>query len=293
MSQGYTYERDADGVVTVTLDNPDRPVNLMDAKFAPTMDAVLDQLANESDLKGAIITSAKSTFFAGGDIAMLNALADAPAAYQMCETIKLRLRRIEQLGKPVVAALNGAALGGGLELALACHGRIALRGEKTKFGFPEVTLGLLPGAGGVARSVRMLGLRAALPLLMQGTRVDADRARELGLVDAVVDTPEAMFAAAREFIAANPEPVKPWDQKRETIPGGKPYTGPVADLVLGTFAQTFKAVGREAAPHAILAAATEGSVASFDAASRIESRYFAQLAMTDAAKTKMQAFLAA
>lgn len=290
---GYTYEKDAEGIVTITLDKPGKPVNLMDAQFGATMDEVLARLGAEADLKGVIIASAKSTFFAGGDIALLNSLQDMPAAYDLSEDLKLRLRRLEQLGKPVVAAINGAALGGGLELALACHGRVALRGEKTQLGFPEVGLGLLPGAGGVTRLVRMMGLKKALPYLMQGTRVDADAALKEGWVDVVVDTPEEMIAAAKQFIDDNPEPVKPWDERREKIPGGKPYIGPLADVVLGTFAQTFKAVGREPAPHAILAAATEGAVASFDAASRIESRYFAKLAVTDEAKQKLTAFLAA
>lgn len=290
---GYTYDKDVTGIVTVTLDKPDKPVNLMDAQFGATMDEILARLQAEEDLKGVIIASAKSTFFAGGDIALLNTLEDMPAAYKLSEELKRRLRGLEQLGKPVVAAINGAALGGGLELALACHGRVVLRGEKTKLGFPEVGLGLLPGAGGVVRLVRMVGLKKALPYLMQGTRIDADTALKEGWVDAAVDTPEEMFAAARQFIADHPEPVKPWDQKRESLPGGKPYVGPLADVVLGTFAQTFKAVGREPAPHAILAAATEGAMAGFDAASRIESRYFAKLAVTDEAKQKLSAFLAA
>ena len=290
---GYTYEKDADGIVTITLDKPGKPVNLMDAQFTATMDEFLGRLEAEEGLKGVILASAKSTFFAGGDIALLNALDDMPAAYDLSEDLKRRLRALEKLGKPVVAAINGAALGGGLELALACHGRIVLRGEKTKLGFPEVGLGLLPGAGGVVRLVRMAGLKKALPYLMQGTRIDADTALKEGWVDAAVDTPDEMFAAARQFIADNPEPVKPWDEKRETLPGGKPYVGPLADVVLGTFAQTFKAVGREPAPHAILAAATEGAVAGFDAASRIESRYFAKLAVTEEAKQKLSAFLAA
>ena len=291
--EGYSYEKDADSIVTITLDKPGKPVNLMDAQFGATMDEILARLGAEDDLTGVIVASAKSTFFAGGDIALLNTLDDMPAAYDLSEDLKRRLRALEQLGKPVVAAINGAALGGGLELALACHGRIALRAEKTKLGFPEVGLGLLPGAGGVARLVRMVGLKKALPFLMQGTRIDADAAFKEGWVDTVVDTPDEMFAAARRFIADHPAPVKPWDEKREQIPGGKPYIGPLADVVLGTFAQTFKAVGREPAPHAILAAATEGAVASFDAASRIESRYFAKLAVTDEAKQKLTAFLAA
>ncbi len=289
---GYSYDRDDNGIVTVTLDKPDRPVNLMDAHFAAMMDEILDRLATEDGLNGVIMASAKSTFLAGGDINMLNAIATPGEAYDLSEDLKRCLRRLETLGKPVVAALNGAALGGGLELALACHGRVALRHDKAKFGFPEVGLGLLPGAGGVTRLVRMCGLKRALPYLMQGTRIDADAARKEGWVDVVVDTPGEMFAAARTFIADNPEPTKPWDEKREVVPGGKPYVGALSDVVFATFAQTFKAVGREPAPHAILAAATEGCAAGFDAAGRIESRYFAKLATTPQARQKMTAFLA-
>lgn len=117
----------------------------------------------------------------------------------------------------------------------------------------------------------MVGLNKALPYLMQGTRSDADTALEEGWVDAAADTPEEMFAAARQSIAKRPKPAEPWDQKRELLSGAKPYVGPLADVVPGTFAQTFKSGGREPAPHAILAAATEGAMAGFDAASRIKS----------------------
>ncbi len=290
---GYRYHIDDDGIATVVLDTPDRSVNLMDAQFIPMMDHLLQRLDAEGALKGVILTSAKSTFVAGGDIAMLAELSSAREAFDMAEALKARLRRLETLGKPVLAALNGSALGGGMELALACHGRIALRGSKTQFGFPEVTLGLLPGAGGIVRLVRMVGLKGAWPYLMQGTRIDADEALNEGWIDAVVDTEDALIEAARKFLEAHAKPAKPWDEKREKIPGGQPYIGALNNVVLATFAQTFKACGREPAPHAILAAATEGAACSFAAACKVESRYFAQLAVSPEAKSKLGAFKAA
>ncbi len=288
----YTLAMGDDGIATITLDTQGKPVNVIDADFIPMMEEILGCLDREANLRGVIITSAKSTFFAGGDINMLASIDDPLAAFDVAQGLKDVLRRLETLGKPVIAAMNGSALGGGLEIALACHGRVAMRGEKTRFGLPEVGLGLLPGAGGVVRTTRMLGLKAALPFLMSGRAVDADTAQEMGLVDLVVDDTKAMMAAARALIDSHPSTSKPWDERRERIPGGNPYLGAMPSVISGTYAATVKAAGKDPAPHAILAAATEGAAAGFASACKIESRYFAQLCISPEAKTKLAAFLA-
>ncbi len=218
------WEQDDTGVVTLTLDDPNQSANTMNAAFAASLAATADRLeAERESVRGVIVTSAKKTFFAGGDLNDLLAVRpeQAQELFERGMAIKHDLRRIETLGKPVVAAINGAALGGGLEIALACHHRIALDAKGSKIGLPEATLGLLPGSGGVVRTVRLLGITdALLNVLLQGRQYRPRAAREKGLVHEVVDTPEEMLARARAFIDAHPESVQPWDVKGYKIPGG-------------------------------------------------------------------------
>ncbi len=184
------YERGDDGIVLLTLDDPKQSANTMNAAYAASMAATVDRLeAEKDDIKGVVITSAKSTFFAGGDLHDLRKATkdDAEEIAGFVRDGKALLRRLETLGKPVVAAINGAALGGGLEICLACHHRVVVDDPKAVVGFPEVQLGLLPGAGGVVRSVRMLGIvNALMGVLLQGQRLRPAKAKEMGLVDEVV-----------------------------------------------------------------------------------------------------------
>ena len=155
------WETDDDGIVVLTLDDPQQQANTMNERYQRSMEQVVQRLEDERDnITGVVITSAKKTFFAGGDLRELirTRPADAEQASETVAQVKAQLRRLETLGKPVVAALNGTALGGGLEIALACHHRIALNAPGVRFGLPEVTLGLLPGGGGVVRTVRLLGI---------------------------------------------------------------------------------------------------------------------------------------
>ncbi|WP_037868790.1 enoyl-CoA hydratase-related protein, partial [Streptomyces sp. SPB074] len=174
------WEHDATGVLTLVLDDPGQSANTMNAAFRAALLATADRLEAERDsVRGIILTSAKKTFFAGGDLHDLRAARPEDAARVLADSLALKgaLRRIETLGKPVVAAINGAALGGGYELALASHHRVALDAPGYRIGLPEVTLGLLPGAGGVTRAVRLLGITdALLHLLLQGTRHTPRRA---------------------------------------------------------------------------------------------------------------------
>ncbi|MBU2669156.1 enoyl-CoA hydratase/isomerase family protein [Actinoplanes bogorensis] len=272
------YARDDDGVVTLTMDDPTQSANTMNAAYVTAMTAAVDRLYAERDqVTGVIVTSAKKTFFAGGDLpTMARATADdAPALFELLSTIKRDFRRLETYGRPVVAAINGAALGGGLEVALACHYRIALDTPGTRLGFPEVTLGLLPGAGGVTRTVRMLGLTPALTTwLLTGRRLRPSDAVTNGLLDAVASTPAELVALAREWIVANPEATQPWDRPGYRMPGGTPASRSTA-AQLPAFPATLRQQLKGAAlpaPEKILATAVEGAQVDFETAQIIETR---------------------
>lgn len=291
------WDKDADGIVTLTLDDPTGSANVMNEHYRESMHNAVERLVAEKDsVTGVVITSAKKTFFAGGDLkAMIHVGPDdAQAVFEQCEGIKADLRALETLGKPVVAAINGAALGGGLEIALACHRRIAADAKGSQLGLPEVTLGLLPGGGGVARTVRMLGIQNAfMNVLAQGTRFKPAKAKEIGLVDEVLPTVEELVPAAKAWIKANPDAgVQPWDVKGYKMPGGTPSTPSLA-AILPSFPALLRKQLKGApmpAPRAILSAAVEGAAVDFDTASRIETRYFVSLVTGHVAKNMIQAF---
>ncbi|CAI4175043.1 3-hydroxyacyl-CoA dehydrogenase NAD-binding domain-containing protein [Streptomyces albidoflavus] len=290
------WEQDDTGVVTLVLDDPAQSANTMNAAFIRSIGEIADRAeAEKNTIRGIIVTSAKKTFFAGGDLKdMIQATPDqAQEIFERGLAIKKALRRIETLGKPVVAAINGAALGGGYEIALACHHRIALDAPGSKIGLPEVTLGLLPAGGGVTRTVRLLGVTdALLKLLLQGTQYSPRRALDNGLVHAVAETPEQMLVDARAFIDAHPESVQPWDVKGYRIPGGTP-AHPKFAANLPAFPANLKKQTSGApypAPRNILAAAVEGSQVDFETAQVIEARYFTELVTGQIAKNMIQAF---
>ncbi|MGB2851613.1 MAG: 3-hydroxyacyl-CoA dehydrogenase NAD-binding domain-containing protein [Solirubrobacterales bacterium] len=292
------HERGEDGIVVLTLDDPNQSANTMNADYAASMGATVERLASEveaGEVKGVIITSAKKTFFAGGD---LNDLIEATPddAAQVAEgvrTIKAQLRKLETLGVPVVAAVNGAALGGGLEICLACHHRIVVNDPKIQLGVPEVQLGLLPGGGGVVRSVRLLGIVDALmKVLMEGKRYSPEQAKEIGIVDQLVDSPEELIGAAKAWIAANPEAKQPWDSEGYRMPGGTPSSPSLAQN-LPMFPANLRKQLKGAnfpAPHHIMAAAVEGAQTDFDNAIEIEGRYFVDLVCGQVSKNMIQAF---
>jgi 3-hydroxyacyl-CoA dehydrogenase/enoyl-CoA hydratase/3-hydroxybutyryl-CoA epimerase len=291
------WDKDADGIVTLTLDDPTGGANVMNEHYKESMHNAVERLVAEKDsITGVVITSGKKTFFAGGDLkAMIQAGPEnAGEIFTEVEDIKRDLRTLETLGKPVVAAINGAALGGGLEIALACHRRIVADVKGTQLGLPEVTLGLLPGGGGVTRTVRMMGIQNAfVNVLSQGTRFKPAKAKEVGLVDEVVATVEELVPAAKAWIKANPEGgVQKWDVKGYKMPGGTPST-PALAAILPSFPSLLRKQVKGApmpAPRAILAAAVEGAQVDFDTASRIESRYFTSLVTGNVSKNMIQAF---
>ncbi len=294
------YDRGDDGIVVLTLDDPTAGANTMNELYKDSMHAAIDKLyAEKDDVTGVVVTSAKKTFFAGGNLkGMLAATPeDAQAVFELCEDIKADLRRLETFGKPVVAAINGAALGGGLEITLACHHRIVVDDAKVELGLPEATLGLLPGGGGVTRTVRMFGIQSALmDILLQGTRFKPEAAKEKGIVDELVKDRDDLVPAAKKWIKANQDDPRaasnPWDRDGYKIPGGSPSTPSLA-----AFLPAFPAMLRKQtkgavypAPRAIMAAAIEGAQVDFETASRIESRYLAQLIVGSNSKNMIQAF---
>ncbi|ALO97526.1 Fatty acid oxidative multifunctional enzyme [Streptomyces hygroscopicus subsp. limoneus] len=290
------WEQDDTGVVTLVLDDPNQSANTMNQAFRDSLAVITDRLEAERDnIRGIILTSAKKTFFAGGDLRDLIRVTPETAQelFDGGLAVKRDLRRIETLGKPVVAAINGAALGGGYELALACHHRVALDTPGTRIGCPEVTLGLLPGGGGVVRTVRLLGIAdALLKVLLQGRQYNARRAQENGLVHEVAATPEELLAKARAFIDANPESRQPWDTPGYRIPGGTPANPKFAANLPAFPANLRKQTGGAPypAPRNILAAAVEGSQVDFETAQVIEARYFVELAAGQTSKNMIQAF---
>ncbi|MET9029561.1 3-hydroxyacyl-CoA dehydrogenase NAD-binding domain-containing protein [Nocardia sp. NPDC004168] len=291
------WEQDSDGIVVLTMDDPNQGANTMNELYKKSMTATVDRLEAEKDnITGVVLTSAKKTFFAGGDLKNMMKVGpdDAQTLMEELTEIKSALRRLEQLGKPVVAAINGAALGGGLEIALATHHRIAADVPGSQIGLPEATLGLLPAGGGVIRTVRMLGLQNALmQVLLQGQRNKPAKAKEIGLIDELVGSVEELIPAAKAWIKANPEAgVQPWDKKGFKIPGGTP-SSPAFAANLPAFPANLRKQIKGAnmpAPRAIMSAAVEGSQVDIDNASLIESRYFVHLLTGPVAKNMIQAF---
>ncbi|MFD5492989.1 enoyl-CoA hydratase-related protein [Streptomyces sp. NPDC127091] len=295
------WERDADGIVLLTMDDPDQSANTMNAVYTESMGIVVDRLraelaADARSVTGVVVTSAKKTFFAGGDLndLMRARPEDAAALTTAFGVIKGQLRRLETLGVPVVAAVNGAALGGGLEIALACHHRIAADVPGSWIGLPEVTLGLLPGAGGVVRTVRMLGVHRALTdVLLRGQRHRPRQAQEAGLVDEVVDTVEELVPRAKEWIRTRSGVVRqPWDTEGYRMPGGTPAEPALAALLPSLPATVRARLGGAPAPapRAILGAAVEGALVDVDTALEIETRYLVHLATGQIAKNMIKAF---
>ncbi|MFC6154570.1 3-hydroxyacyl-CoA dehydrogenase NAD-binding domain-containing protein [Nocardioides yefusunii] len=296
------YDKDADGIVTLTMDDPNQSANTMNELYSASMKAVVERLAAEieadaSSVTGVVITSAKKTFFAGGDLKNMMKVGkdDAERMFAHVESIKAVLRQLEKLPVPVVAAINGAALGGGLEIALAANHRIAVDASNVQIGLPESTLGLLPGGGGVTRTVRMFGIQDALmTFLLPGTRFKASAAKEKGLVDALVATQDELVPAAKAWIASakgdENAGVQPWDRPGFKLPGGTPAQ-------LKGFLPAFPSILRQQtkgadypAQKAIMSAAVEGALVDFDTASRVESRWFTKLVTGQNAKNMIQAF---
>ncbi len=293
MSNTIRFDVDGDGIATLTIDIPGKSMNVITPEFQRDLAAAVARIAGESSIKAAILTSAKRDFMAGADLKDLVTAYDrgvsaAEAAGFSSELNKL-YRKLETCGKPVAAAMNGLALGGGLELALACHYRVLADAPKVVVGLPEVKVGLLPGAGGTQRLPRLIGIANALPLMAEGKHLKPAEALKLGIVHELAPA-EAVLERARAWIAGNPEPMAPWDRKGFKLPGGAGQQNPgVAQTFMVGTALAAKATWRNyPAPLAIMSAVYEGSQLPFDRALAVESKYFGKLLSGPVARNMMR-----
>ncbi|MFN8310683.1 MAG: 3-hydroxyacyl-CoA dehydrogenase NAD-binding domain-containing protein [Chitinophagales bacterium] len=285
------YEIDGDNIVTLTMDNEGKSANVINKVFGEALKSAFEKLQAEKNLRGVIITSAKDTFLAGADIDEMFAETDAAHFFQQTEAFKAGLRWLETQGKPVVAAINGTALGGGFEIPLACHRRIVIDDSKIQLGLPEVTLGLLPGGGGVTRMVRLIGLQPSLPFLTEGKKMNPQEALGYGLIHELATDRADLIAKSKAWILANKSAKQPWDQDGYKIPGGAANNPKVAMMLpVAPAMLAKKTYNNYPAPLAIMATAVEGSVVDIETATRIESRYFAHLATGKVAKNMIAVF---
>lgn len=290
--ENFTVETDADGIALIIWDMPDRSMNVFTAAVMDEIDRIVDQVVANAAITGAIITSGKTGSFTGGaDLKMLSGMfasfeakkrEDKDAAIQELFDGVGRMswlwRKLETCGKPFVAAINGTCMGGGLELALACHGRIAAAGAK--MGLPEVKVGIFPGAGGTQRVPRLTDTQSALQMLLKGSTLSAEKAKGMKLIDAVVAADE-LVAKAKEMLKAGLSPVQPWDQKGFKLPSGPVYSAQGAQ-VWPAVASLYRKETNDNYPgaRAIVKCVYEGLLLPIDAALRVEQRYFTEVLQT-------------
>jgi len=288
----------ADGIATLTFDEEGSPVNTMCAQWQKDLTAVTAQVLKDKDaIRGIVLASNKSTFFAGADLKATMRLkaSDAAAVFQEIEQTKKNFRTLETLSKPVVSCLNGTALGGGWEVALVGHYRVAVDDKKIQFGLPEITLGLIPGASGITKMTRMLGLMGAQPYILESKLFNPHEALELGLVHELVPNAAELRPAALAWIATHDGAVAPahhpWEDKNYKMPGGTPANPKIAGMLsVAPAVLKQKTRGLYPAPEYALAAMVEGAQVDFDTALRIESRYLARLIVSPVAKNMINTF---
>ena len=275
MSNAVTLELGSDGILVATMNLPGRPMNVVGDELMAGIAAAVEKLADPA-AKGMILTSGKADFCAGGDIDRMSKWTRPEEPFEGSMAMKKALRQMELQGKPVVAAINGHALGGGLEIALACHARIAIADPRLKLGQPEVKIGLLPGGGGTVRLPRLVGIQTALQICGEGNDIAVAKAREMGLLaDTAADRDELM-AKARAWIAANPKAKQPWDQPKFKFPGGDSRSPAVVQMwAIAPSVASSKSQGNYPAVQHIMSSIFEGGLVDFEAAQVIESRYFA------------------
>ena len=277
------------GIITVTIDQTERKMNVIGEGFNEAFATITDAFINDQDAKGLILTSGKSTFVVGADIDQLTTIETAEQAFDLVEDLKTSLRRLETSGKPVVAAITGTALGGGLELALACHYRIAIDSPKTssttKLGLPEVKLGLLPGGGGTQRLPRLIGIPKALELMTQGKELRPQQALEIGFIDDVAHDDDELISKAKAWINDNPKAQQPWDKKGFKIPGGDSNHPKVVQVFsMAPAMANQKSHGNYPAITHILSSVFEGCLTDIDNGLKIESRFFVACVLSDVSK---------
>ncbi|ROZ78340.1 3-hydroxyacyl-CoA dehydrogenase NAD-binding domain-containing protein [Ramlibacter sp. WS9] len=288
----------ADGIATITFDEEGSPVNTMCQQWQDDLTEVTAQVVKDKDaIRGLVLASNKTTFFAGADLkgTMRLQASDAPQVFRGIEQTKKNFRTLETLGKPVVSCLNGTALGGGWEVALIGHYRVAIDDPKIQFGLPEITLGLIPGASGITKMTRLLGLMGAQPYILESKLFGPREALELGLVHELVPDAAALRPSALAYIdkhASGTAPShQPWDAQSYKMPGGTPSNPKIAGMLsVAPAVLKQKTRGLYPAPEYALAAMVEGAQVDFDTALRIESRYLAKLITSPVAKNMINTF---
>ena len=280
-TEALTLTIDEHGIGLAVMDLQGKPMNLLNDELAAPLLALVDRLEQDAGLKGLVIASGKKDFMAGADVDRLWALTTAQQAFDASMMFKRVLRRIERCGKPVVAAIHGMCLGGGLELSMACHARFVLNDGKARLGLPEVKLGLLPGGGGTQRLPRLVGIQAALQMMGEGADVRADKALAMGLVTALAASRDELLAQARAWALAHPKPRQPWDEPRFKFPGGDGKSPAVVQmLAIAPSIASAKSHGNYPAITHIMSSVFEGSLMDIDNALELESRYFAACAVS-------------
>jgi 3-hydroxyacyl-CoA dehydrogenase/enoyl-CoA hydratase/3-hydroxybutyryl-CoA epimerase len=270
----------ADGVLVASMNLPGRPMNVVGDVLMAGIAAAVERLADPA-VKGMVLTSDKADFCAGGDLDRMSKWTTAEEPFEASMAMKKVLRQMELQGKPVVAAINGHALGGGLELALACHARVAIDDARLKIGQPEVKLGLLPGGGGTVRLPRLVGIQQALQICGEGNDLSPQQALAMGLLAGLAADREELMAKARAWIAANPKVRQPWDAPKFKFPGGDSRAPAVAQMwSIAPSIASAKTWGNYPAVRHIMSSIFEGGLLDFDAASVVESRYFAACVMS-------------
>jgi 3-hydroxyacyl-CoA dehydrogenase / enoyl-CoA hydratase / 3-hydroxybutyryl-CoA epimerase len=293
MTQNIRFSVAGDGIALLLIDVAGRPMNVLTPGFQSDLAECVELIAGDAGIRGAVIASAKSSFMAGADIKdMVGAFERGTSAAQASEfslTLSKLFRRLETCGKPVAAAINGVALGGGFELALACHYRVIEDGPKAGVGLPEVTIGLLPGAGGTQRVPRLIGIPEALRLITEGRQLAPADALKKGLVHEVAPVAE-IVERARQWILKGGEGVQPWDKKGFRIPGGAGQTSPAAAqaFMVGTALTARTTMRNYPAPAAILSCVYEGTQVPIDQGLRLESKYFGKLLAGPVARNLMR-----
>lgn len=293
MYQTLKYSVSDKGVAHILIDIPGNSANVMSLQFRDDLASAIDRVVDDSAVKGAVLSSAKSDFMAGGDLKQMMTLFDqgltAEQALEVANQFKPLLRRMETSGKIFVAALNGSAMGGGFELVLACHRRVVVDDPKLLLALPEVTLGLIPGAGGTQRLPRLIGIAKALPLMLKGERLTPKQALELGLVDRVVDA-QTLLEAAQTLVLETEDSSQPWDRKGFKLPGGSGFmeAEPGNTFNLAATRLANETQYNYPAPIALLTAVAHGTAVPMDAALHIESCEFAKLLMNPVARNMMR-----
>lgn len=287
------WQLDDDGVVLLTIDVAGRSMNVMTPEFLKDIATAAERIANDPDVKGAVITSGKDAFMVGADLhELVNAYspqADVHKLYSWCSNLQQALRAVETCGKPVAAAINGTALGGGLEVALACHYRVVADQPRTKLGLPEVQVGLLPGGGGTQRLPRMIGIEPALQLITQGKHLSPAESLAAGIVNEVVAAGNEV-AAARRWVLQEGVALQPWDKKGFKVPGGAGlmHPGAVQTFMVGSALLQKMTRHNYPAPLAIMSAVYEGTVLPIDKALEVETKYFVSLLMNPVSRNMMR-----